>query len=812
VDFRIRIYAGGDDARSAVHNLVEQKTEWLARLNGIENLPDSMAKPAVAFTAEVANLYRAPTTLDNEREVMVHYTRGGFLGMGGTPRVATFNVLYSGGRVYVDSKEDFPAIEVLSNKPGERPLVVTRGRGELLALDGPIAEIRVRLRGQDLGSATSILLVDARNQTDVTNALFPTSQPNFTAAATDYMRGITEADETASGAAAVVAPAARRPVARIADPSVFDPLNEFFPPVNVRSLRDRPPYELPTQDLLRDFERKILASKKGVVVFVVPAGVDKREVLNRVLFEVTQAGTVPGLPRNQPFAELRPGVVGSKYQFETQNRLEVLNKVSEQLPESERVYLVNYDLATLTGFGKNTEDRTNMLASLLPAMETGRVTLITATTDSGLEEFWARNPQFRSVIGRVDVPNVKEEYVFTVMDAYSDRERKPRVPDAIKREFIELSERFSARGGQPQKVLDFLSGYYSLADERSLSEINRENMQKAAAKYYGLTAEDFDPELKRQRILRVIEDLNTKIIGMDHIKGAFVKYLEHERRGFFRGQPPPSFLLTGPRGLAKTLILSLMAKGIVGDRFKVIDMAGEEGKSIRLLYSTIAKAVSKNADTVIFFDEIEKASLEVQQALLKPMSERILVYQPDERSPDLETVSLRSVRFFAASNAGSKYLQEVSQRVDEVELQKAIAEGREAEYRATIFDKATYRKHLEREIIEPLLSRFEHRIFPVFPLSRGEFEAFVALKVREFERENSKIDVIGPVRVVNGEQFAREFTQKHWSPTEDLRDIAGLIGEAFRDAMGIAQVREGRAADVPVPADCQALLIKLPVE
>jgi ATP-dependent Clp protease ATP-binding subunit ClpA len=299
---------------------------------------------------------------------------------------------------------------------------------------------------------------------------------------------------------------------------------------------------------------------------------------------------------------------------------------------------------------------------------------------------------------------------------------------------------------------------------------------------------------------------------MDHIKGAFVKYLEHERRGFFRGQPPPSFLLTGPRGLAKTLILSLMAKGIVGDRFKVIDMAGEEGKSIRLLYSTIAKAVSKNADTVIFFDEIEKASLEVQQALLKPMSERILVYQPDERSPDLETVSLRSVRFFAASNAGSKYLQEVSQRVDEVELQKAIAEGREAEYRATIFDKATYRKHLEREIIEPLLSRFEHRIFPVFPLSRGEFEAFVALKVREFERENSKIDVIGPVRVVNGEQFAREFTQKHWSPTEDLRDIAGLIGEAFRDAMGIAQVREGRAADVPVPADCQALLIKLPVE
>jgi hypothetical protein len=782
----------------------------LARLNGIENLPDSMAKPAVAFTAEVANLYRAPTTLDNEREVMVHYTRRGFLGMGGTPRVATFNVLYSGGRVYVDSKEDFPAIEVLSNKPGERPLVVTRGRGELLALDGPIAEIRVRLRGQDLGSATSILLVDARNQTDVTNALFPTSQPNFTAAATDYMRGITEADGTAprpgaSGAAAVVAPAARRPVARIADPSVFDPLNQYFPPVNNLIRRDRPPYELPTQDLLRDFERKTLDAKRGMVVFVVPDGVNSREVLNRVLFEVTQAGTVPGLPRNQHFAELRASLVASKWMSETENRLEVVNQVSRR----EHVYLVSYDLTALSDLGKHTESPTNALGSLLPAMEDGRVTMITAATASGLEAFLRRNPEFRTVVGQVRVPDVKEAYVFTVMDAYSDREGRPRVPDAIKREFIELSERFSARGGQPERVLEFLSNYYPIADDLALSEINREGMRKVAAVHYGLTAEDFDPELKLQRINRVIEDLNTSIIGMDHIKGPFAEYLEHERRGFFRGQRYPSFLLTGPPALAKTYILRKMATGIVGDRFHEINMGGPAGQSIPVLYRAIADAVSKNADVVIFFDEIEKASREVQEALLKPMWDRKLDYQPNENSPQLETVSLRSVRFFAASNAGTRYLQEVFQRADEAELQKAIAEGREAEYRATIFDEATYRKHLERELIDTLLSRFEHRIFPVFPLSRGEFEALVALKVRELERQFSANDFVGPVRVVNGEQFAREFSDAHWSRTVDLRMIEGRIGEAFKRAVGVAQDRQGRAPGVQVPAGCDALLIEL---
>jgi hypothetical protein len=252
-----------------------------------------------------------------------------------------------------------------------------------------------------------------------------------------------------------------------------------------------------------------------------------------------------------------------------------------------------------------------------------------------------------------------------------------------------------------------------------------------------------------------------------------------------------------------------MAKGIVGDRFHEINMGGPAGQSIPVLYRAIADAVSKNADVVIFFDEIEKATREVQEALLKPMWDRKLDYQPNENSPQLETVSLRSVRFFAASNAGTKYLQEVFQRVDEAELQKAIAEGREAEYRATIFDDATYRKHLQRELIDTLLSRFEHRIFPVFPLSRGEFEALVALKVRELERQFSANDFVGPIRVVNGDQFAREFSEAHWSRTVDLRLIEGRLGEAFKRAVGIAQDRQGRAPGVQVPAECNALLIEL---
>lgn len=808
VPFRITLYALADDPRSAVVKLAASKTEWLAKLNGAEHLPGSGTHPDVKFSVEpVQSLYGRPMTVDGEQTVTVKYHQRGTLGIfGGGERLATFKLRYENGRVIVSSDADYPGVKVRANKNDGIIRTIQKGQGELEALEGPAVEVRIDTTS---GEKMSVMLVDPRHRTEVVGALLPRTAPDYVAAAETYTRVAADVAPapapTTGGGAAVVPSPDRRLAPRIADPSVFDPLRQFFPPLNEAIRKNKPPYALASKDPLKDFERKTLVAKRGMIVFVIPDGVSPRETLNRLLYEVTVTGDVPGLPRNQHFAELRPSLIESKYVGETANRLETVNKVADK----QHVYLVAYDLTTLTALGRHSENPTNELKTLLPGMENDRVTLVTAATSENLENFLKLNPEFRTVIGKVEVPKVTDAYVFSVMDAYSDREGRPRVPDALKKDFIEVSNRFSARGGQPERVIDFLANYYPIADDLNFREINQASLRGAAATHYGLTAEDFDPELKKQRIERVRGELNSDIIGMGHVKDAVIEYLDNERREYYRGRRYPSFLLAGPPGLAKTVIVRKVAKGIVGDRFHEINMGGPAGQSIGVLYRAIADAVSKNADAVIFLDEIEKASREVQEALLKPMWDRVLDYQPNANSTQMERISLHSVRFFAASNAATDYLQEVVEKYDVAEHEKAKAAGKGDEYLKSVFNDANFRESIKFRILDSLLSRFEHHVYPVFPLTKENFEKLVVLKISMLDTEFSNDRYVGPVQAVNAREFAKELADKLWSRKIDIRNIEGQIRDSYMRALGRAQDAAGRAPGVEVPRDCQKLLIEL---
>ncbi len=161
------------------------------------------------------------------------------------------------------------------------------------------------------------------------------------------------------------------------------------------------------------------------------------------------------------------------------------------------------------------------------------------------------------------------------------------------------------------------------------------------------------------------EELTGKIFGQDHAIHAFVDGLfnaevvataERERK-----KPKGVFLFAGPPGVGKTFLAECGAKAL--DRpFERFDMSSysDHNTSVHLLAGTqrsyqgahegrLTRFVNKNPQSVLLFDEIEKAHLNVIHLFLQILDQGILEDQFTE-----ENVSFKDTIIIFTTNAGKQ--------------------------------------------------------------------------------------------------------------------------------------------------------------
>ena len=184
-------------------------------------------------------------------------------------------------------------------------------------------------------------------------------------------------------------------------------------------------------------------------------------------------------------------------------------------------------------------------------------------------------------------------------------------------------------------------------------------------------------EGERERLVRMDDELHRRVVGQERAVAAVAAAIRRSRAGLQDpNRPIGSFIFLGPTGVGKTELARALAEYLFDDAHNLvrIDMSEyqEQHTVARLLGAPpgyvgydeggqLTEAVRRRPYSVVLFDEIEKAHVEVFNVLLQVLD--------DGRLTDGQgrTVDFRNTVIIMTSNVGSQYILDVAGLDEEVE-------------------------------------------------------------------------------------------------------------------------------------------------
>jgi len=206
----------------------------------------------------------------------------------------------------------------------------------------------------------------------------------------------------------------------------------------------------------------------------------------------------------------------------------------------------------------------------------------------------------------------------------------------------------------------------SAEDDRLLTEVvTTEKIAEIVSRWTGIPVTKLG-QSERDRLLKLGEHLHKRVVGQDEAVDAVAEAVLRSRAGLARpSQPLGSFLFLGPTGVGKTELAKALAEELFdSDKHMVrIDMSEymEQHAVARLIGAPpgyvgfeqggqLSEAVRRNPYTVVLFDEIEKAHVQVLNVLLQVLDDGRLT---DGKG---RTIDFKNTIIILTSNLGAQHL------------------------------------------------------------------------------------------------------------------------------------------------------------
>lgn len=418
-------------------------------------------------------------------------------------------------------------------------------------------------------------------------------------------------------------------------------------------------------------------------------------------------------------------IAGTKYRGQFEERLKLVMK---EITQSENILLFIDELHTLVGAGaaEGSIDASNMLK---PALSRGEIQCIGATTPDEfrkhIEKDGAFERRFQPIYLRP--PSVEESVnILSGLKTRYEIHHKVKVSEEALKACVNLSDRYITERFLPDKAIDVMDEtgariklkrytvppeikeldkelkrlnkeknlYVKLHDfekgasvkneadrvKKLYDELNRkwrENQQKetpvlmeddvsyTVSKITGIPLSKLE-EKESEKLLRMEEELHSRIIAQDEAVKAISKAIRRSRAGLkARTRPIGSFFFLGPTGVGKTELAKALTEFLFNDekalikidmseymeKFNVSRMTGappgyvgyEEG-------GQLTELVRRKPYSVVLFDEIEKAHPDVFNVLLQVLDEGVITDNLGRK------VDFRNTVIIMTSNIGTKFI------------------------------------------------------------------------------------------------------------------------------------------------------------
>jgi ATP-dependent Clp protease ATP-binding subunit ClpC len=420
---------------------------------------------------------------------------------------------------------------------------------------------------------------------------------------------------------------------------------------------------------------------KSNVVFTGEPGVGKTAVVEALALRIA-TGKVPDSLRNASIQELDVNALaaGTMYRGQFEEKAKAL---VDYLLAHPNVIVFMDELHSILGVGSYTEQPSPFANFLKPHLASGKIRMIGATTNREFDAMDRKDPAFARRFTRIKVPEPSRDEAIGILRLVAEPQAKKAgliLGDGVVEAAVDLSNRFIHDRRLPDKAIDLLIGCIGAktavlasgppkdvsAPPKMLELIDRElaaiehqdwtaasllvtewfknksgssitltvkDLQKLVSERFG-GMDSGDPAAV-QKVLDLESKLRAEVIGQDRAIQAVCSAMKRMMALGRSVRPIGSFLFLGPTGVGKTELCKAVARQLWGESAllqynmsEYMDTSGAAkliGAAPGLVGNEeggrLVRDVACKPSSVVLFDEIEKAHVDIPNLLLQILEE-----------------------------------------------------------------------------------------------------------------------------------------------------------------------------------------------
>ncbi len=411
--------------------------------------------------------------------------------------------------------------------------------------------------------------------------------------------------------------------------------------------------------------------RKNNPCLIGPAGVGKTAIIEGLANLIANKKAPKEMWDKEIYAlDLASILAGTKYRGDFEDRMKAI--IDEAAGDKDVILFIDeIHIITSAGGAEGAIDAANILK---PALARSKVQIIGATTDEEYAKIIEKDAALERRFSKVIVDEPSEDIVVKILEGLKvsyENFHNLIVSEEVIKLIVKLSQRYIPSRFMPDKAVDLLDEACAKAKVCGNREVDEDSIKEAISTQTGIPISKIQTK-EKQSLINLENRLNTKIFGQQEAIRAMVNALKKWRVGLSNeNKPIASLLFLGPTGVGKTECSKVLADIVFSSKKNLIRIDCTEysqKNDVKKLIGAppgyigydeigkLEKELSLRPYSVVLFDEIEKAHLDLYNILLQVMDDGQLTTSKGK------TLNFKNTIIIMTSNLGAKDI--ISNNID----------------------------------------------------------------------------------------------------------------------------------------------------